>query len=73
VTRLPLAFHVACATPNLRHLEYFHDHTRIERLLFDGSVEPQAGTLRPDRDRPGIGLEVKGADADRFRNHWEAP
>lgn len=61
--------HVACATPNLRHLEYFHDHTRIERLLFDGAVDPAGGALRPDRTRPGIGLELKGADADRYRQH----
>jgi hypothetical protein len=27
---------------------------------------PVAGALRPDRDRPGLGLVLKGADADRF-------
>ena len=26
----------ALATPNVRHLEWFHDHVRVERLLFDG-------------------------------------
>jgi L-alanine-DL-glutamate epimerase-like enolase superfamily enzyme len=58
--------HVACAAPNLRHLEYFHDHTRIERLLFDGVVDQVDGVLRPDRDRPGNGLELRRTDAARF-------
>ena len=41
--------HVAAATPNLRHLEWFHDHVRIEHLLFDGALDPGGGTVRPDR------------------------
>ena len=28
--------HVATAVPNLRHVEYFHDHVRFEAMLFDG-------------------------------------
>jgi L-alanine-DL-glutamate epimerase-like enolase superfamily enzyme len=59
--------HVFCAAERLRHLEYFHDHVRIEHLLFDGTLGPQGGALRPDPDRPGLGLEVKWADAERFR------
>ena len=39
--------HPACAVPNLRHLEYFHDHARLDRLLFDGVLEPDRGMLRP--------------------------
>ena len=42
-------------------------HTRIERLLSDGSLAAEAGTLPPNRDRPGIGLTLERADADRFR------
>jgi L-alanine-DL-glutamate epimerase-like enolase superfamily enzyme len=59
--------HVAAAVPNLRHLEYFHDHVRIEGMLFDGALDPHGGVLRPDRDRPGLGLAVKHADAEQFR------
>ncbi|HEU5003986.1 MAG TPA: enolase C-terminal domain-like protein [Actinomycetota bacterium] len=59
--------HPACAVPNLRHLEYFHDHARVDRLLFDGVLTPAGGELRPDLSRPGIGLELKEADADRWR------
>lgn len=62
-----LAAHVAVATPNLRHLEYFHDHERIERLLFDGVLDPVGGTLRPDLSRPGHGLTLKHADAEPYR------
>lgn len=59
--------HVGCATPNLRHLEWFHDHVRIESMLFDGTLDPTAGVLRPDPDRPGHGLDLRTADADRYR------
>ncbi len=59
--------HPACAVPNLRHLEYFHDHNRVDRILFDGVLEPHGGVLRPDPGRPGMGLELKRADAERYR------
>jgi L-alanine-DL-glutamate epimerase-like enolase superfamily enzyme len=55
-----------CAVPNFRHLEYFHDHVRLEPLLFDGVVEPKDGALEPDRSRPGNGLELKRADGERY-------
>jgi L-alanine-DL-glutamate epimerase-like enolase superfamily enzyme len=59
--------HVAAAIPNLRHLEYFHDHHRIEHLLFDGVLAPDGGALRPDQHRPGLGLEFKHRDAEPYR------
>jgi L-alanine-DL-glutamate epimerase-like enolase superfamily enzyme len=59
--------HVAAAIPNLRHLEYFHDHVRIESLVFDGALDPHGGVLCPDQHRPGYGLQVKDADAEPFR------
>jgi len=55
-----------CAVPNFRHLEYFHDHVRLEPLLFDGVPEPKDGALEPDRSRPGNGLELKRTDAERY-------
>jgi L-alanine-DL-glutamate epimerase-like enolase superfamily enzyme len=58
--------HPATALDRFVHIEYFHDHVRIERLLFDGVVEPQEGDLVPDLERPGIGLELKRADADGY-------
>jgi L-alanine-DL-glutamate epimerase-like enolase superfamily enzyme len=61
-----LSAHAFCAVPNLRHLEYFHDHVRIESMLFDGVLEPEDGELRPDRSRLGHGLALKRADAERY-------
>jgi len=58
--------HACCAVSRVRHLEYFHDHVRIERLLFDGVLVPVAGVLWPDRSRPGLGIELKRRDAERF-------
>lgn len=58
--------HVCCAATPVRHLEYFHDHVRIERLFFDGVPEPVKGELRPDLSRPGMGMELKKKDAERF-------
>jgi L-alanine-DL-glutamate epimerase-like enolase superfamily enzyme len=58
--------HACCAVETLEHLEYFHDHVRIERMLFDGTLDPGGGFLTPDRGRPGLGLELKRADAERF-------
>ena len=40
--------HVACAAPRLRHLEWFHDHVRIEQMLFDGAPTPCDGEIAPD-------------------------
>jgi L-alanine-DL-glutamate epimerase-like enolase superfamily enzyme len=59
--------HVAIAAPNLRHLEYFHDHVRIEDELFDGVLSPRGGVLEPDMTAPGNGLVFKEADAERYR------
>lgn len=63
------ALHVApgCASPPFRHMEYFHDHVRIEHMLFDGALTPVNGVLYPDLSRPGMGLEFKHADAEKFR------
>ncbi len=66
-TAQSLHVHPAAGTPNLRHIEYFHDHARVDRLLFDGVLDPTDGDLRPDLSRPGIGLELKRKDADAFR------
>jgi L-alanine-DL-glutamate epimerase-like enolase superfamily enzyme len=72
--QIPLSSHcapslhvaVGCAAPRICHLEYFHDHVRIERMLFDGAPVPKAGAIAPDSGRPGLGLTLKEADARRF-------
>ena len=62
------ALHVplCCAARRAVHLEYFHDHVRIERMLFDGAPEPRDGMLAFDASRPGLGLEFKEKDAQCF-------
>jgi L-alanine-DL-glutamate epimerase-like enolase superfamily enzyme len=62
-----ISAHVCCGMETLEHIEYFHDHVRIERMLFDGTLEPDGGCLVPDRSRPGLGLELKRSEAERFR------
>jgi L-alanine-DL-glutamate epimerase-like enolase superfamily enzyme len=58
--------HPALALQRFLHLEYFHDHVRIEQLLFDGVARVRAGALVPDLGRPGMGLEFKRAEAERY-------
>jgi L-alanine-DL-glutamate epimerase-like enolase superfamily enzyme len=58
--------HVCCALESAVHLEYFHDHARIEGMLFDGALEPVDGELRPDYSRPGLGIELRQPDAQRW-------
>ncbi|HET9124549.1 MAG TPA: enolase C-terminal domain-like protein [Solirubrobacteraceae bacterium] len=58
--------HPCCAVQPLRHLEYFHDHARLEPMLFDGVLSPAGGSLVPDTSRSGNGLTLKTADAARF-------
>lgn len=58
--------HLGCAAIPLRHLEYFHDHVRIEKMFFDGVSMPIAGELSPNLRRPGMGIEFRQIDAHRF-------
>lgn len=62
-----LHIHPCCAAQSVRHLEYFHDHVRIERMLFDGFIEPVQGLLTPDSVCPGLGLELREQEARHFR------
>ena len=57
---------VCAAMQSALHLEWFHDHVRIERLLFDGALEPEGGMLGPDPESPGLGIELRRADAERY-------
>jgi L-alanine-DL-glutamate epimerase-like enolase superfamily enzyme len=61
-----LHVHAAAAVPNVRHLEWFHDHVRIETMFFDGTLDPTGGTIRPDPDAPGLGLTLRTADVAQF-------
>ncbi len=71
---IPLSAHTApslhaalgCACEQVRHLEYFHDHVRIEHIFFEGIPQLVDGKLRVDMSRPGLGLELKRVDAERY-------
>jgi L-alanine-DL-glutamate epimerase-like enolase superfamily enzyme len=70
---IPLSAHTApalhlpvcCSAPRLRHIEWFHDHVRIERMVFDGAPQPKEGAIAPALDCPGHGLSFKQGDAER--------
>ena len=61
-----ISAHAFCGVERLRHLEYFHDHVRVEHLLLDGALAADRGEIRPDLSRPGLGIELKRADAEEF-------
>ncbi len=73
--KLPLSSHTApalhlqccCASLQTRHIEWFHDHVRIEAMFFDGVPEVTDGMLQPALDRPGLGLSFKRRDAEIYR------
>jgi L-alanine-DL-glutamate epimerase-like enolase superfamily enzyme len=73
-----LHVHVAAAVPNLRHLEWFHDHVRIEQMFFAGTLDPSGGTVRPESGAAGNGLTVRDdvvrrfQDGDTVRCAWTA-
>jgi len=61
-----ISAHACCAMETLAHLEYFHDHVRIESMLFDGTLSPSGGCLEPDASRPGLGLELRRDAAGEY-------
>jgi L-alanine-DL-glutamate epimerase-like enolase superfamily enzyme len=58
---------VALATPNLRHLEWFEDHVRIERRYLDGFQDARGGAVGAS-DEPGHGLALRSTDLGRYRS-----
>lgn len=60
---LPLAL----AVPGFEHQEYFHDHVRLESMLFDTAHSLREGSLWMDEGCPGHGMQLRNADAERFR------
>jgi hypothetical protein len=49
--------------PGARHPRSSQERRDIERIALD----PHGGVLTPDPDRPGLGMELRTADAERYR------
>lgn len=62
-----LHLHAAVCLPSFFIAEYFHDHVRIENMLFDGVSPPVNGVLQPNLTRAGLGFEFKYKDAEKFK------
>jgi L-alanine-DL-glutamate epimerase-like enolase superfamily enzyme len=58
--------HVGAAIEPLIHVEYFHDHSRIEARLFSGSRLLKNGMLEPSADAPGMGLALREDAIETF-------
>jgi hypothetical protein len=58
--------HAAFTAPRFRHLEWFYNPVRIEQMLFGGAPLAREGMIRPYWARPGLGLEFKRHDAQRY-------
>lgn len=62
-----LHLHPTLSLPNFYLAEYFHDHVRLEKMFFDGVIEPKGGKIAPDLSRPGLGLAFKKKDAEQYK------
>jgi L-alanine-DL-glutamate epimerase-like enolase superfamily enzyme len=60
--------HVCAAIEPLEHVEYFHDHVRIEELLFDGTPPLRDGALCADPAVPGLGLVLREDAAEHYEH-----
>ena len=58
--------HTACATPNLKVVEYLGGAESTDRLWYTEFPEPKDGMWSPYPDRPGLGLEL---DPDVVKNN----
>ncbi|MFI6560272.1 enolase C-terminal domain-like protein [Streptomyces sp. NPDC050534] len=56
----------AASVPNFRHLEWFHDHVRIEDMFFDGALDPTGGTVGPLTGL-GHGLTLRTDDVEEYQ------
>ncbi len=62
---------VAACVPNLRHMEWFHDHVRIESMFFGGVLDPAGREVRPGENGPGHGLVLRGEEIED--SAWPEP
>jgi L-alanine-DL-glutamate epimerase-like enolase superfamily enzyme len=44
--------HAGVALTSVEHLEYFHDHVRVEEMLFEGAPQSRGSELPANAERP---------------------
>ncbi len=59
--------HLGCVATRTRNVEYFHDHVRIEQMLFDGALKAIGGVLTPNLSVPGLGITFRRSDAEPYQ------
>ncbi len=57
---------LCCTISKAVHVEYFSDHARIEKMFFDGFLEPENGICTPSLQEPGLGLVLKEKDSRKY-------
>lgn len=62
-----LHMHLACMASNVRHIEYFHDHVRIEQQLFEGFCPAENGCMTANKERSGLGINLRTVDANQYQ------
>jgi L-alanine-DL-glutamate epimerase-like enolase superfamily enzyme len=58
--------HLACATPNLRVVEYLGFSEEADKIWYTEFPEPKDGMWSPYPDRPGLGLELDPAAVKKY-------
>ncbi len=58
--------HLACATPNLKVVEYLGTVEAADRVFYSSFDEPRAGVWSPDPGKHGLGLELDPAAVERY-------
>jgi L-alanine-DL-glutamate epimerase-like enolase superfamily enzyme len=58
---------VAACCAHLKNMEWFHDHVRVEHMLFDGASGIHDGFVVPNLQRSGHGLKFRRTAAERYK------
>ena len=58
--------HLACATPNLKIVEYLGIIEEADKIFYKEFPEPIDGMWSPYPDRPGLGLELDPAAVKKY-------
>ena len=65
--------HLACATPNLKVVEYLGMAEASDRIVYKEWSEPKDGVWSPDPNKPGLGLELDPEAVEKYTAGADAP